>query len=209
MRGCIIMVESLRQHWRMYLGLILILLGGLYQISVQSSKNMTLNRIDQLTGEVGELEYTLGQKVKTKEDLEPEAEKIVESGVSVKDMGAEMIQIQQTLADAYMSDEGLSRYTDAEIEVIREAEKGYTRLTGVTNYVDLWLFNAEWDLRLESVGSYVDAEKIPIVFSIYTADGELAGLVRGIYNNEADFIDDIVRDYTEVGMTDRTDVGGR
>lgn len=203
------MLDNVREYWRIFLGLALIVVAGLYLV-LNDNSNENEAMINKLSSEITEYENELAKEPKTLEDFEQEVEVIVDSGVTVKDMAGEILESQKVLADTYLTAEEIDfdARTDEDEKRIEDAQLVFTRLTGSTNFVDLWLLNPEWRLELDTVGSYSDVVNIPVVFSMYTSDDELAGIVRGIYNIDDDIIKDIERDYTQAGLDNRTDVGG-
>lgn len=199
-------MDSIKKYWRIYLAGLMVLGGGFYLATSSSAVNSIQEQEQSLLLEIEDLEAELAQKNLTEEDLEPEVEIIEQAGAHARDMGAEMIATQKKLAGAYRTDQPVVDYEDQ--SGLDEAEETYTRLTQSTDYVNTWFLNSEWDMELDSVGTYVESQNIPVVFSMYTKDGDLAGVVRAKYNSERDLLDDIVIDYTIIGYADEVDVGG-
>lgn len=200
------MIDSIQKYWRIYLSILLVAGAGVFLV-ISSGNTRNLDAQEQaLIVEIEALEKELARKTLTEEDMQPEVEVIEQAGVHAQDMGAEMIQAQKKLADAYRSAEPVATYEDK--KGLEEAEQIFTRLTTSTDYVNTWFLNGTWDMRLDTIGTYTDSKDIPVVFSMYTAAGDLAGVVRAKYDNERDLLDDILVDYTVSGYADEIDVGG-
>lgn len=67
--------------------------------------------------------------------------------------------------------------------------------------------NPEWSLELESVVDYVGSGRMPVVFKMTTADGELAGIMYGSYDDESKTLSTSTIRYTETGLSDEAAVG--
>lgn len=197
-------MDSLEKYWKLYVsGLILVLSFGLvlYNES-ETSKNEA--KEEELMAEIIELET----KLKRDESIDEDEEiKVIEkSGTHVRDMGEEMISYQKILAKEHRRADFTA--DDKKSDKVIEAEKGFTRLTNKTNYADTWLMNPNWDMKLESVGIYADVDKIPVVFTMDTEDGDLAGVVRAVYRVDDDLLEDIQIDHTIKGFETQVDSGG-
>lgn len=199
-------MDNIQKYWRLYLAGLLVLGGGGFLVSTSNTVDEMQAQEQVLTDEIQNLKDELARKTITEEDLEPEVEIIEKAGTHALDMGEDMIFAQKKIAEAYRTYEPLSEFEDK--DGLSRAEEIYTRLTESTDYINAWFLNNTWAMELDSVGTFVDAEKMPIVFSMYTEDGDLAGVVRATYNSERDLLRDIQIDYTVTGYADEADVGG-
>lgn len=201
------MIEVLREYWRMFLAVVFVFIGGIFVYLSNGSTADAEYEAQILESEISELQAELAKDSLTEEDFQSDVEYIETSGSHARDMGAEMIDVQLKLADAYRTHEPVVDYEDQ--EGLEEAETAFTRLTGLTDYVNTWVLNPAWSMELDSVGTYVDGENIPVVFSMYVENGDLAGIVRGTYDSERDLLEDIQVDHTVAGQSDAVDIGGR
>lgn len=199
-------LKTIQEYWRLFLAFIFVLVGTVLVSMSNSDASSLLAQENTVREEIQGLEVDLNQKDLTKEDLQPEVEIITEKGVHVRDMGEEMIEAQLIIAEAYKTPDPLA--DDADLAAIERAEATYTRLTDSTDYANAWVLNSDWSMTLDSVGTYADVRNIPVVFSMYMDNGELAGVVRGTYDSDRDLLSDIVVDYTVNGFADMTDPGG-
>src|SRR5699024_619797 len=58
-----------------------------------------------------------------------------------------------------------------------------------------WKLNNEWTLDLASVIAYEETDRIPVIFTLETKDGERIGLIKGIYDVDAHQLIDIEKHY--------------
>lgn len=199
-------LKMIQDYWRLFLAFIFVVLGTVFVSTSNSESDTIVAQENTVREEIRSLESDLAQKDLTKEDLQPEVEIITEKGAHVRDMGEEMIEAQLVIARAYKNPDPIT--DDRELAVLEQAEMTYTRLTDSVDYANTWVLNGDWTMTLDSVGTYADVRNIPVVFSMYMASGELAGVVRGTYDSDRDLLSDVVVDYTVNGFADMTDPGG-
>lgn len=199
-------MQTVKDYWRLILAGVFVLVGGIYIQFANGQQDALLVEQKQLDARISELQQEVDKPPLSEADLEEEVKVIERTSNHARDMGQEMIAVQKTLATFYRTHEPLDPNED--LTPVRDAEKVYTRLTSSTDYGNTWLLNPSWTMKLDTVADYSSTNDVPVVFSMYTGDGKLAGLVRGIYDAEADFIDAIQIDYTVDGRNDMADVGG-
>ena len=188
------------------MGVALLIVGATLISLANNERDSELARQQVLQEEIESLRTELSMKELTVEDLDPEVEIITESGVHVRDMAKEMIDAQVILSGYYKNPEPLD--SDIDQVELESAQTVYTRLTDSQDYPNTWMLNDTWTMTLDSLGTYADAKNVPIVFSMYMANGDLAGIVRGFYDADRDLISDIRVDYTVSGYADAVDPGG-
>lgn len=196
----------IKNYWRIILGVVLLIVGATLISLANNERDSELARQQVLQEEIESLRTELSLKELTVEDLVPEVEIITESGVHVRDMAKEMIDAQVILSSYYKNPEPLD--SDIDQVELESAQTVYTRLTDSQDYPNTWMLNDTWMMTLDSLGTYADAKNVPIVFSMYMANGDLAGIVRGFYDADKDLISDIRVDYTVSGYADAVDPGG-
>jgi hypothetical protein len=146
-------------------------------------------------------------------DREEHQEEIEQRTVSAKNIGQEIIEVDDALTAFYKTIDPLPEDKNERDSLFAELETAQTKNTELTgageaDHIKTWQLNPEWTLKLESVVTYQDTDRVPIVFSMETADGKLAGLVHTIYNVNDHTLSDISRHYTTDGLQDEADVGG-
>lgn len=200
-------MQVIREYWRLVLAGVLVLVAGIF-IQITTSQTDGLNAQEQTLKEtVVALKKEANQAPVTEEALEAEVVVIEQASAQSRDMGEEMIGIQKTLTAFYKRHEPLDPKED--LTPVRDAEKAYTRITNSTDYGNTWMLNDEWTMTLDSVANYAGTADVPVVFSMYTKDQKLAGLVRGTYTAESDLLSDVSIDYTVDGRLNAEDVGGK
>lgn len=147
-------------------------------------------------------------------DAKAHQAKIKERTVSAEEIGKAMIAVDNELTAFYKSNEPLpedKKEREALFAKLEEAQVKNTALTGAGegDHIKTWQLNPEWTLTLESVVTYQDTDRVPIVFSMTTKDGKSAGLIYAIYHVDSGTLSDISRHYTTDGLNDEIDVGGR
>lgn len=199
-------LKSIQDYWRIYVAILFVVAGTLFVSTSRGSSTSLLVQEQDLRGEIETLHVELNQKDLTEDDLQPEVEIIKESGAHARDMGEGMIEAQIELAKFYKNPEPISEHDD--MDALAKAEAIHTRLTESTDYTNAWVLNHEWTMALDSIGTYSDVKNIPVVFSMYMENGDLAGVVRGKYDSDRDLLSDIIIDYTVSGYGDAIDPGG-
>jgi hypothetical protein len=139
--------------------------------------------------------------------------KIKERTVSAKEIGSEMIAVDDALTAFYKSNEPLptdKKEKDALFKALDEAKEKNILLTGAkeADHIKTWQLNPEWTLTLEYVITYQDTDHVPVVFSMKTKAGNAAGLIYAIYDVDKHMLTNISRHYTTDGLQDEIDVGG-
>lgn len=199
-------VTALKDYWRVIIAGVFVLAGGII-IQVSNSQIDQLSQEElSLLDEIESLEGALALAPITEDSMSDEVVVIEQSSQHAREMGAEMIAIQQTLSTFYKSAEPLDPKED--LTDVRKAEDAYVRLTNQTDYGNTWQLNKDWTMTLDTVANYSGTKTVPVVFTMKTKDGKVAGIVRGVYNPEIDLLESIIVDYTVDGRMDATDVGG-
>lgn len=169
--------------------------------------------VETSEGLITDAEKTLSGISKEFDAKEHQA-KIKERTVSATKIGEEMIAVDDALTSFYKTNEPLpedKKEKDALFAKLEEAKAKNTELTGAgeADHIKTWQLNPEWTLKLESVITYQDTERVPVVFSMTTKDGKSAGLITAVYEVNNHQLDSISRHYTTDGLEDEIDVGGR
>lgn len=199
-------VVFLQEYWMSVLaGLILIVAAILIQRSAGVDPDVAAEQ-RALEDEISDVRAELQKPALTEEALNQEVEVIKEAGASARSMGKELIESMSVLTKRYRSP--LLGDVEIDEDELESAEFTYTELTGSTDYVNVWMLNPTWTMKLETVANYANTSTIPVVFSMYTEDGLLAGLVQGQYRTDANLLEDVQIQYTVDGQRDQIDIGG-
>lgn len=189
------------------------IVGMLFFMSNQSKVIAKLESdIATTEGLIADAEKT--QSGLTKEfDAKKHQAKIKERTVSAKEIGKQMIEVDDALTAFYKTNQPLPKDQSKKDALLRELEKTKAKNTALTgakeaDHIKTWQLNPEWTLTLESVITYQDTDYVPVVFSMKTKDGKSAGLIYARYNVNRNTLDDISRYYTTDGLKDEIDVGG-
>ncbi|WP_078598690.1 hypothetical protein [Evansella clarkii] len=175
--------------------------------------------IAELEAAIERTKELIADSEKISSDLEKEfdadefMEEMEQRTVSATQIGKEMVKVDDVLTAFYKTHESLPEdedERDALFAELEEAQAKNTELTGAgeADHIKTWQLNPEWSLELESVITYQDTERFPVVFKMKTKDGKLAGLVHAIYNVSDHRLSSINRHYTIDGLRDEADVGG-
>lgn len=167
------------------------------------SLNELKSEISMKQSLIDEIEVKL-EEVGEQVNSEQMVNEVRDSVISAKQIGAEMIEIDNTLTEFYQSWEPFPEDEEL-LQKLEEAKKKNTELTGASeqDHIATWQLNPEWTLTLETVLNYGDVEQIPVLFRMTTAEGEFAGIVRATYNVREHKLTDIRKQYTPVGERDR------
>ncbi|MBN6206558.1 hypothetical protein JYK21_08835 [Ralstonia pickettii] len=186
-----------------------ILIGGLlagisiWLFIVNSSVNELRNDVERKQILVSEIEEQL-EGVAVQADTEEQVQVVKENVISVKQIGEEMIEVDNTLAAFYKTwDPPLE--DEKVLQEVEAAKKKNTELTGAddNDHLVTWQLNPEWTLTLETVINYGDVKEIPVLFTMATGEGEFAGIVRAIYEVSEHELREIIVQYTPAGEMDR------
>lgn len=199
-----------------YWVVIIIGAGIVGMLLFMSSQNKVIAKLE---ADVSTTEGLIADAEKTRTGLTKEFDakkhqaKIKERTVSAKEIGKEIIQVDDALTAFYKTNEPLPKdksKKDALFSELEKAKAKNTELTGAkeADHIKTWQLNPEWTLSLESVITYQDTDYVPVVFSMKTKDGKSAGLIYARYDVNRHMLDDINRYYTTDGLKDEIDVGG-
>lgn len=181
-----------------------LIIGLLIFMFIQkSSLNDLKNDISTKQSLIDEIEFKL-KEVDEQVKSEQYVKEVKEGVISAKQIGEEMIEVDNTLTAFYKSwdplPEGEKFFKDLE-----EAQKKNSELTGAgeNDHLATWQLNPEWTLTLETVVNYGDVEQIPVLFRMTTGEGEFAGIIRATYDVSEHKLTDIKVQYTPAGEMDR------
>lgn len=204
--------EIVRGYWLLFvLGVLVIVMAGLYigksgTLSTMRSDNQAIQSLIDESSRT----YRLISK-----DFDESAHRalITERGISAKVIGEDMIAVDDALTAFYKSNEDLPT-GDERIALMAELDKmkaANTRLTDADedDHINTWQLNPEWTLKLASVVTYQDTNKVPVLFTMTTKDGKDAGMIMAVYDVVRNKLVNIQRHYTLDGVKDEIDVGGR
>lgn len=186
-----------------------ILIGGLlagisiWLFIVNSSVTELRNDVERKQALVSEIEEQL-KGVTIEADAEEQVQKVKENVISAKQIGEEMIEVDNTLAAFYKTWEPPLE-NEKLLQEVEAAKKKNTELTGAddNDHLITWQLNPEWTLKLESVINYGDVKEIPVLFTMTTGEGEFAGIVRAMYEVSKHQLREIKVQYTPAGEMDR------
>lgn len=185
--------------------IVVVLLIGLsiFMFIQNNSLNELETEISKKQSLIDEIEKKLEEAGETV-DSEQIVHEVRESIISAKEIGAEMIEVDNTLTEFYQSWDPVPE-DDGYLRKLEVAQKKNTELTGAgeQDHIATWQLNPEWTLTLETVINYGDVEQIPVLFKMTTAEGELAGIVRATYIVSEHKLTDIKKQYTPAGERDR------
>lgn len=122
--------------------------------------------------------------------------------ISASEIGEEMIELQNVLADLFCMDgHRTSGIIDLRLEEGPKLGKRLSELTDIDEeryQYESWKLNNDWTLELASVIAYEKTDRIPVVFTLETEDGERIGLIKGIYDVEAHRLIEIEKHYPNI-----------
>lgn len=187
--------------------------GMIYATSVQAD-------VSELSSEIATLEQDIVEQQRlltvAEQPIDKEAQKqvIQNRTVSAKKIADEFIPVDDTLTAFYKTSGDLPT-DESELkalqQAVEEAKALNTQLTGASeaDHIQTWQLNPEWTLSLESVVTYRDTDRVPVVFRMTTKDGEPAGLVYATYDVQKNQLSNVTRHYTPAGINNQADIGGR
>lgn len=205
-------LEALKVYW------IVVVIGMVVvgMLLYMSSQNKVLSKLES---DVVTTEELIADAEATRSGLMGEFNakdhqaKIKEKTVSAKEIGHEIIAVDNTLTAFYKTNEPLpsdKKEKDALFKELEKAKEKNILLTGAkeADHIKTWQLNPEWTLTLESVITYQDTDYVPVVFSMKTKAGKAAGLIYAVYDVDKHMLTNINRYYTTDGLQDEIDVGG-
>lgn len=205
-------LDALKTYWIVVvIGIAII--GMLLYMSSQNKVVLKLESDVATTEElIAEAEATRS-KLTTDFNVKEHQAKIKERTVSAKEIGREMIEVDDALTAFYKTNEPLptdKKEKDALFKALEKAKEKNHLLTGAneSDHIKTWQLNPEWTLTLESVVTYQDTNRVPVVFSMKTKAGKAAGLIYADYDVDKHRLTNINRYYTTDGLQDEIDVGG-
>lgn len=210
------MMKRFIQGMKVYWILLPVGVGIVVMLVIMSSQSKDITKLEadvettkELVSDAEKTHSSLGDKF----DAEKYQEEVKERTVSAKQIGKEIIAVDDTLTSFYKTNEPLpddKKKKDALFEKVNDAKAKNSKLTGAkeSDHIKTWQLNPEWTLKLESVLTYQDADRVPVVFSMKTKDGKSAGLIYAVYRVKSHTLDNISRHYTTDGLKDEIDVGG-
>ncbi|MGX1195854.1 hypothetical protein [Metabacillus sp. SLBN-84] len=205
-------IHLIRTYWIVVL-IGTILTGMLWFISNQGDAITKLESDVKVTeGLLVEAEKTLAG-LNREFDAKAHQKEINARTVSARKIGKDMIAVDDALTAFYKTNAPLpedKNQRDALYKNLEAVKKKNTELTGAgeADHIKTWKLNPEWKLKLESIITYQDTDRVPIVFSMTTKVGKSAGLVYAVYDVTNHRLQNVTRHYTTVGLQDEVDVGG-
>lgn len=122
--------------------------------------------------------------------------------VSAHEIGKEVIELQNVLADLFCMDGHRTQgIIDMRLEEGPKLGKRLSKLTDIDEeryQYESWKLNNEWTLDLASVIAYEKMDRIPVVFTLETKNGERIGLIKGTYDVDAHQLIDIEKHYPSI-----------
>ncbi|MCC2248989.1 hypothetical protein JUJ52_03325 [Virgibacillus sp. AGTR] len=206
------LLHVIKTYW------IVVIIGAVVMGMVLYMSNQN-KAIIELEADIKTTNELVADAKKTRSDLDKEFDAkahrtaIKERTVSAKEVGKEIIAVDNILTAFYKTNEPLpenKEEKEALFAKLEEAKAKNTELTGAkeSDHIKTWQLNPEWTLTLESVVTYQDTNHVPVVFSMKTKDGKAAGLIYAIYDVNDHSLNNISHHYTTHGLQDEIDVGG-
>src|SRR5690606_32920570 len=150
--------------------IVVVLLIGLsiFLFIQNNSLNELESEISKKQSLIDEIEKKLEEAGETV-DSEQIVHEVRESIISAKEIGAEMIEVDNTLTEFYQSWDPVPE-DDGYIRKLEVDQKKNTELTGSSekDQIATWQLNPEWTLTIETVINYGEVEQIPVLFKMTT-----------------------------------------
>lgn len=210
------MLEKGLQALKTYWIVVLMGIGVIGMLLYMSSQNKVIAKLESdvatTEGLIVDAETALSGV--TKEfDVKAHQARIKKRTVSAKEIGNEMIAVDNALTAFFKTNAPLPKDKKEKatlLAALDEAKAKNTTLTGAkeSDHIKTWQLNPEWKLTLESVVTYQDTDRVPVVFSMKTKAGKAAGLIYATYDVNKHTLTNISRYYTTDGLKDEIDVGG-
>lgn len=208
------LIYAFKNYW--YILIVLLILGGLsYMINSQNNMNEeTQSKIDSVNKQVNTLGVDI-EKLKEGFDEEAFVKSVKSNKANAKTFGEDIIEVDNKLTAYYKNDKPYPDVNNKkEVDKINKELDKYRSLNSSLRgakkdtHLATWQLNPEWTLTLESVMTYQNVERFPIVFSMKTTDGEIAGIVYGEYDVSSNSMSSIRIQYTDAGIKDEASIGG-
>lgn len=113
------------------------------------------------------------------EQRENEIERLRRANEVSRDVAEQVKNVQLTFRDHYYDDN-----VQVDEATLEEAKNIWYSFTGFDDFAFSWVQEPGWRIETETVSVYSSERKVPLVWSLWRADGELAGFVRGEFDIE-------------------------
>lgn len=194
-------VDFCIDHYPSIIGVIAIIATGVLAVTSASTVAGYEAQLPELRKSIDDAKTELNKESTVEDDVE--AMKV--STINARDIGNEVVKAQMVVADSYATHETPSEDDIAKAE---EALKVIAKNVEGEARSNMWLRNSEWTFELKSVVNYTGVTSMPVIFTMTTTNGQLAGLVRAVYDSEAEQFKDVKVQYTAIGREEFSDVGG-
>lgn len=194
-------IDFVVDHYPSIIGIVAIIITGVLAINSASTVADYTSKEPELRSQIEQVKVELNKE----STAEADTEAVKESTINARDIGTEIVKAQSTLADVYAtheapSDEGIAK-AKAALDVVGKDVDG----DALSN---MWVRNSDWKLELKSVVNYKGVTSMPVIFTMTTGTGDLAGLVRATYDSELKKLTNVKAQYTAAGKADFAEVGG-
>lgn len=193
----------------MWIGVILTLIGSIVFSVLSSGVANDIRALEEnherLLAEKEKVETRL-KSTQKKFDKEKYKEEIETKTVNAIEVGEEIIEIQNKLADLFRIDGNPPKeIIEQRRDVAPKLGEKQAEISDIdpSFFYDTWKLNKDWDLKLETVISYENVSRFPVIFSMTTTKGEPAGMVKAIYDVGSNKFIEIERHYTAMGEEER------
>lgn len=121
---------------------------------------------------------------------------------SAEEVGEEVVKLQDILGDLFCTDGNLPKeLVDIRLEEGPKLGKRLSELTDIDEdmyYYAAWKLHEDWTLELASVIGYEAVDEFPVLFTMKTEEGELAGLVKAAYDTRDQKLYHVEQHYVDV-----------
>lgn len=194
-------IDFVLDHYPSIIGAIAIIITGILAITSANTVADYTSKEPDLRAQIEQVKVELDKE----STAEADTEAVKESTINARDIGTEIVKAQTTLASVYAtheapSDEGITKAKSA-LDVLAKDIDG----EALSN---MWVRNSDWTLELKSVVNYKGVTSMPVIFTMTTNSGDLAGLVRATYDSDVKQLTNVKAQYTAAGKADFAEVGG-
>lgn len=176
--------KRILRYWR-YLFAFVLLLGVMFLSEGRSDAVEEAEReLNQYEKQLEDLHIEIDRTGLSAEQRQNEIDRLKRANELTADVAEQVKDIQLLFRDHYHDED--KEVSDEALEQAKNIWYGYTESD---LFAFSWVQEPGWDIRVETTTVYSDDKEVPIVWSLWREDGELAGFVRGMFNIEKSTID--------------------
>lgn len=146
------------------------------RINAVKDAKAELDRYEQRLAELHVKKNRIGLSATQREEY---IEQLKRSNELAEEIAEQIKTVQLIFRDYYHDDS--RNVSDSTLEQAKNVWFSYTE---DDSFAFSWLQEPGWDIEVETSSIYTNQNEIPLVWSLWRADGELAGFVRGNYHIE-------------------------